>query len=392
MKITPSSRKHCCAARIGVLLVTAVLIAGVGGAYYVGGDNNTPAQNLEIRTWYDLDAIRDNLSGNHTLMNDLDSNTLGYEELASPTANQGKGWEPVGFFGTSPLPDVGCSGAVPPPAVWCFGLTGTFDGQGYEIRDLYIDRPDDCYKCPIGLFTCIDEGGIIKNVGVVNITMTGCGAVGGLVGENWHGTVSNSYSTGSVSGNENVGGLVGLNRRTISNSYSTGSVTGDMNVGGLVGENFGNVNDSYSTGSVTGAKYIGGLVGRTISNLTNCYATGSVTGNDNVGGLIGYNGGGSSIVNNSYSTGSVSGNENVGGLVGEGSYDNVTNSFWDTEISGQATSAGGIGKTTEEMQDITTFSGVGWNITAVANTGIRNPSYAWNIVNGMTYPFLSWQP
>jgi hypothetical protein len=70
----------------------------------------------------------------------------------------------------------------------------------------------------------------------------------------------------------------------------------------------------------------------------------------------------------------------------------VSNSFWDTETSGQATSDGGTGKTTTEMQNIATFSGATWDIIAVANPDTRNPSYIWNIVNAVTYPFLSWQP
>ena len=69
----------------------------------------------------------------------------------------------------------------------------------------------------------------------------------------------------------------------------------------------------------------------------------------------------------------------------------ASNSFWDTETSGQATSDGGTGKSTAEMQSIATFSGAGWNIIAVANLGIRNPSYIWNIVDDETYPFLSWE-
>ena len=80
----------------------------------------------------------------------------------------------------------------------------------------------------------------------------------------------------------------------------------------------------------------------------------------------------------------------VGGLVGYKLEGIVSNSFWDTETSGQATSDGGTGKTTAEMQDIATFSGAGWNITAVTNPGTRNPSYIWNIVDNVTYPLLSW--
>jgi hypothetical protein len=100
-------------------------------------------------------------------------------------------------------------------------------------------------------------------------------------------------------------------------------------------------------------------------------------------------GGSAGTVSNSYSTGGVIGNSEVGGLVGwnDGT---VSNSFWDTATSGQAASAGGTGKITLGMQDIGTFSGVGWNITEVA-LNQTNPAYIWNIVNGVTYPFLSWQ-
>jgi hypothetical protein len=121
--------------------------------------------------------------------------------------------------------------------------------------------------------------------------------------------------------------------------------------------------------------------------VSDSYANSSVIGDSEVGGLVGWN---SDTVDNSYSTGSVNGSENVGGLVG-GNSDTVTNSFWDTETSGQATSDGGIGKTTAQMKNITTFSGTTWNIIAVADPGERNLAYIWNIVNNVTYPFLSWQ-
>jgi hypothetical protein len=69
----------------------------------------------------------------------------------------------------------------------------------------------------------------------------------------------------------------------------------------------------------------------------------------------------------------------------------VSESFWDTETSGQDTSDGGTGKTTTEMQEITTFSGATWDIVGVVNPSIRNSSYIWNIVDDEIYPFLSWQ-
>ncbi|UCD21462.1 MAG: hypothetical protein JSW22_05240, partial [Chloroflexota bacterium] len=86
------------------------------------------------------------------------------------------------------------------------------------------------------------------------------------------------------------------------------------------------------------------------------------------------------------------GDNDVGGLVGSKDGATVSNSFSDIETSGQNNSAGGVGKTTEEMQDIATFSGATWDIVGVANPSIRNPGYIWNIVDDVTYPILSWQP
>ena len=401
-----------------VFLITVALIAGTVGF-------SPSSQDLQIRTWYDLDAVRDNLHGHHILMNHLDATTAGYIDLASPTANQGKGWQPIGGFGTQQSnADHGL-----------LGFEGTFDGQGYEICALFINRPDEA---GVGLFLGVGQEGVIKDIGVVNATLTGNTCVGILVGWN-RGTVHDSDSTGNVTGNHTVGGLVGLNEGPVSNSYSsanvtayfgvgglvgwnlgnvsnshsTGSVTGNYNVGGLVGYNFetvsscycsvdvtgtagvgglvgtgGTVSNSYSIGSVTGNESVGGLVGGGASNVSNSYSTGRVTGNYTVGGLVGDIFGGT--VSDSYSTAIVTGNSSVGGLVGKNEISTVSNSFWDIETSGQATSAGGMGKTTAEMQDIDTFSGAGWNISAVA-LGKTNSTYIWNIVNDVTCPFLSWQ-
>lgn len=298
---------------------------------------------VEIRDWYDLDSIRDNMVGNHTLMNDLDSTTPGYDELASPTANGGKGWQPIGTWSLS-------------------AFTGGFDGQGHQITDLFINRPNES---PVGLFGFTGIGGVIKDIGLVNAAVTGYYYVGALVGFN-NGIITNSYTTGNVSGIVGmVGGLVGKNTDTVGNSYCTASVSGVVNVGSLVGDNWG-------------------------GTVTKSYATGNAVGFSCVGGLVAYSNKGT--VSDSYSTGSVTGNEEVGGLLGRGEAHNVSNSFWDIETSGQFISAGGTGKTTAEMHDISTFSGVSWDIVAVANSSARNLSYIWNIVDNVTYPFLSWQP
>jgi hypothetical protein len=321
----------------------------------------------EIRDWHDLHAIRDDLSGPCVLMNNLDSTTAGYTELASETANGGRGWEPIGTSDNQ--------------------FIGSFDGQGYEIKDFFINRPDEDSA---GLFGEVGQEGGTKDIGVVNFNVIGNDYVGGLVGHS-DGTVSNSYSTGSVTGQEHVGGLVGHNGGIVNNSYASGSVTGDSRVGGLVGWNQATLSNSYSSCSVTGNSSVGGLVGDNWyyeGTVSNSYSTGSVTGGRWVGGLVGVNYYGS--VTYSYSTGRVTGSSEVGGLVGYNT-DVVSNSLWDTQTSGQATSDGGTGKTTAQMKSITTFSGAGWNIIAVTNAGTRDPAYTWNIMDKQTYPFFGWQ-
>jgi hypothetical protein len=330
--------------RISIFLIVVVLIAATIGC---------ARRPIEIRDWYDLHAIRNNLEGSYILMNDLDSATAGYVELASATANGGRGWEPIG------TPDD--------------GFTGSFNGQGYGIGDLLVNHPDEDY---VGLFAHIswerhiENVGIVENVGLVNAEVTGSAEVGALVGHN-AGIVNNSYSSGSVTGDSRVGGLVGWNQATLSNSYSDCSVTGDSRVGGLAGDNWyyrGTVSNSYSTGGVTGSTRVGGLVGINYSgSVTYSYSTGSVIGSSQVGGLVGYNKG------------------------------TVSNSFWDRMTSGMEQGDGGVGKTTAKMMDISTFvdtetEGLDepWDIVGVA-VGGTDHAYAWNIIDGQTYPFLNWQ-
>src|SRR4030042_3440634 len=131
MKTILSSGRHDHLLRFGIFLIAVSFFMRMAGW------GSLP---IEIQDWYDLDAIRDNVRGRYILINDLDSTTAGYEELASPTANEGKGWQPVG------------SAAVRR------AFMGSFDGQGYEICDLFIDRPDESDG---GLFGVVGTGGVI---------------------------------------------------------------------------------------------------------------------------------------------------------------------------------------------------------------------------------------
>jgi hypothetical protein len=297
-------------------------------------------------------------------------------------------------------------------------LAGEFDGAGHNISNLSFSFD---FVSGVGLFGYLASPAGVSHTGAVNVNIMACEYVGGLVGVSDESTVSNSYSTGNVIGFGMVGGLVGYNFcGTVSNCSFVGNVTGSKMVGGLVGVNDegyvsncssvgdatgsdcyvgglvgdndeGRIANSYSAGSVTGGgDYVGGLTGSNgYGHVSNSYSTSNVAGSEMVGGLVGVNGG---TVIKSYSTGTVTGGEYyVGGLTGSSYGGTVSNSFWDTETSGQLTSAGGEGKTTAEMHDFSTFSAI-WDIVMVAGPGERDTGYIWNIVDDVTYPFLSWQP
>ena len=262
----------------------------------------------EIQTWYDLDAIRDNLSGHYVLMNELDSTTAGYAELAGPTANGGKGWEPIGRLVAGPNPAFFVNPVEP--------FTGSLAGQSYEIRDLSITRPEDD---GVGLFGCVDGPGVVDSLGLANVAVCGRAHVGGMAGWNG-GSLTHSHSGGTVTGDQFVGGLVGGNWHNVGSSHSTGVVAGTSVVGGLVGNNRGNVSESYSSCGVDGFQRAGGLAGWNYGGtVTDSYSTGSVVGHLEMGGMVGWNWG--LVVNSHYDHDKVlinGGNRvTVGALSGE---------------------------------------------------------------------------
>lgn len=254
-------------------------------------------------------------------------------------------------------------------------FTGQFDGNGLIIKNLTINRPSSSYQ---GLFGYTGSTAKIVNIALENVNIKGYNYTGSLVGWN-DGNISNSYSTGNVTGYSDVGGLVGGNNRgIITNNYSTCSVTGYYYVGGLAGDDYyGTITNSYSTGSVTGySDGAGGLIGNIYySTIKNSYFTGNIKGWTRVGGLIGR--GVSGTISNSYSTGNITGYSYTGGLIGNNQNNTIVviNSYWDIQTSGLTTSAGGTGKTTAQMKTQSTF--VNWDFTNV-----------WAIDEGKSYPYL----
>jgi subtilisin family serine protease len=224
-------------------------------------------------------------------------------------------------------------------------FTGVFDGNGHKISNFTYNSSgvDDA-----SLFAYVKTPGQIKNLGLINVNVSGDGwDAAALVAYNVGGAITNCYATGTVTGTAyDTGGLVGYNSYgninycyslvtvnvtsparagglvgttaggTIKNSYAKGAVKGANTCGGLTGANFFTaVTNSYATGTVTGNNYIGGLIGYSYyAANANSYATGAVTGNDYVGGLIGYSDNGSIIY--SWASSAVKGRHFVGGLVG----------------------------------------------------------------------------
>ena len=203
----------------------------------------------------------------------------------------GKGWTPIGTsFDNS--------------------YTGTFDGGGHTITGLTITTKDQF----VGLFGYLNRAGMVKNVVMEGIQITSnhmFGCTGGVVGYSW-GTIENCSVSGSVSGTNCVGGVVG--------SQKAGSIIG-----------------CSSSAIVKGTRYVGGVAGEKWGTMTACYATGNVTLEINSpqdlsgGGVVGLNGG--STVLACYATGNVNskgsntGNVHIGGLFGD-NYTVVTACYW----------------------------------------------------------------
>ena len=190
---------------------------------------------------------------------------------------------------------------------------GTFDGRGHTIKGLTVTTNDQF----VGLFGYLDRAGTVKNVVMEGIQITSnhvlmSGNTGGVVGYSW-GTIENCSVSGSVSGTNCVGGVVG-------GQQSSGSIIG-----------------CSSSATVKGTRHVGGVVGEKWGTMTACYATGNVTLEINSpldlsgGGVVGLNGG--STVLACYATGNVNskgrstGNVHIGGLFGD-NYTAVTACYW----------------------------------------------------------------
>ena len=307
----------------------------------------------------------------YELMRDL--NFRDRDSYASGTVNSrwtdGVGWLPIGLGERR------------------FGAK--FNGNGYAIRNLYINRPGDTKTDPVGLNET-DSTGLfgrttaeseISNVRLLDVQVLGVVRVGGMVGLN-NGRIHNVSISGEVSGNaevggltgsnigevvdssadvsvtgrDEIGGLVGISDGRVAGSHATGKVSGGLNVGGLLGWSgkSGLITRSYFTGEVIGTQVLGGLAGRNEGEITRSYSAGTVFGNPGAdivragelartqsGGLVGSNRPLASIAT-SYSRARVTGTDRVGGLVG-GNSGTIIASYAAGDVSGEDEVGGLLG-------------------------------------------------
>lgn len=228
-------------------------------------------------------------------------------------------------------------------------FSGTLEGRGYVIKNLRIDGRGE-----VGLIGQLMPGALVSTLGLVNAEVRGS--------------------------NDKVGSLVAVNTGTVKLCYSTGTVTGRDYTGGLVGINLkGFIRCCFSTAAVMGHDKVGGLVGQngecaSLGKISSCYSTGDVSASwGSAGGLIGYNSG---EVIHSYSTSRVLDGKLVGGFIADEwryceFYPIVSACYWDRERSGLDESRGGLGLTSAEMTRASIYRSNGWDFWAEPYNGLH---------------------
>ena len=260
---------------------------------------------------------------------DLDSGNEGYADAnVVLTANISVGdFFPIGYYAPQ-------SPVVP--------FTGTFDGNGHTISGNLVGIDNENFPVnKVGIIAVLGSAGIVKNLNVTcSVSGRVDGNVGGIVGENNGGTVTNCTFSGSVSGSGNVGGIVGQNNGgSVTDCTNSGGVSGKGNVGGVVGDNSGSVTNCTNDvdfGLSGSGNNFGGVVGNNSGSFSVPPTTPpSPTSGGNLGGVVGQNSGAGARITSCYNIGDLcndfpsgSFDGNLGGVVGNNSDNSsVTNSY-----------------------------------------------------------------
>jgi hypothetical protein len=232
-------------------------------------------------------------------------------------------------------------------------LSGNFNGNGYEIRNMTIQGSKG-----VGFIGRLQANCQIRDLGIVDASVVSTDSYAGILVNTNNGFISRCYTTGSIRGSRTVGGLVAFNASGgLIHCRSQAVVDGGTSVGGLVGYNKGQVIQCYSGGIVTAEQSVGGLAGINDSGyMVHCYSTCKVVGRE------------------------------AGGCASEDRNEGIIGCFWDTQTSGQISSAGGTGMNTDQMHDAQTYVDAGWDFAAQEEKGLCR---AWRMKEAGGYPVLS---
>ena len=387
-----------------ILFIVLVSICKFAAAYYempVGsGNEQTPYQikNLSNLYWMTI-LLANNSDTYYELVNDIIIDDEDY-------IDNNNGFLPIGNSTNY--------------------FKGKFNGNGYFISNLYINRQEN----NVGLFGYADSSAEISNLLIVAAKISGLDNCGGLIGY-CEGKISNvKIENSSISGNKYVGGIVGISKNDIINCYVNNTIVGDTYVGGISGKNLKNIinctvngtirGDNYIGGSsgnndygcilsnyvmayVMGKKYIGGIVGEGSagSSIENCYFSGVIKGTNWVGGLCGYIED-AGVLEESYVLGTIDGNMYVGGLCGQIYNAHISNCFAAAAIKAKTNFGGICGDNLNSIISSTYFDntimsnsqnslGIATNNAALKNQTTFfgwNFSDIWKIVETKSYPFF----
>ncbi|WP_170932523.1 InlB B-repeat-containing protein, partial [Belliella buryatensis] len=379
---------------------------------FAGGDGSL-SDPYQISTPEQLNEVRNYLDKNFILINDIDLTT--YLSASGAGYNNGEGWLPIGY--NTSIPFLSAT------------FTGTLDGKGFTIQDLYINLKKGWNF--VGLFSKFGETTVIKNLNFksINIILDSTGTFGNfgggsLVGDAGHSIIENVHVLSGklhLEGSaENIGGIAGIAGGHIKRCSVNLDIKGIFYAGGIVGlfrnnpDQTGNsiknglLEESYSFGILNGDYGLGGLVGSLeFSTILNSYSVMDIKKNDNhsigwVGGLVGRiqdravsqgnpiftNTPDNSKILNSYSTGEVVSSvaSTTGGLLGDifNSISNnppqITDSYYNSDLSKQSDNDGrGVPKSDSEMKLLSTFQN--WDFQ---NIWVLDNQY------GYDYPFFGY--
>ena len=352
--------------------------------------------SLENLYWLTSDPLHFGYEYLQTTNIDASRTALWYEDSVGTF----KGWLPIGNIYEA--------------------FTGNYDGQGYSISNIFINRDNEDYVGLFGNTTNADIRNLtIENSSIIGQENTGmlvgcnnssiisncqtngdvtsnADYIGGLIGWNHSGSnISGSSFSGSISGNEYTGGLIGFNEYSyVSNCSTIVNLNGDNYTGGLIGENkISTILESCSKGSVNGSGPTGGLIGYNLNHplygtprtLLDSFSECDVNCTGTTGGLIGLDS--YTAITDCYAIGNIIGGDGTGGIVGSGSNTDLTRSFSMSCIRGEDRVGGLIGSSSDGSIIECYFSGLVEGFSQTGGFGGRLSTY--NIENSYSAGYVS---